>query len=240
MQAVILAGGQGTRLRPYTFTVPKPLLPLGSKPLLDFIIAHLARFQVTEIILALGYQAELVKAYCGDGSRYGVPIRYVEEPRPLGTAGCLSLCRPLLSRQEPCVLMNGDIVTRLDFARMMAFHRERGAELTIGFVYHTWQSPFGVLELSGERIVDIVEKPTYRHPASAGIYCLSPAAVDRVPAGQPMSMPELAIRVREGGGGVLAYEIKEFWRALETRDHFEALLNDESVLRALEAPEAER
>jgi NDP-sugar pyrophosphorylase family protein len=235
MQAIVLAGGLGTRLRPYTFTVPKPLLPLGDKPLLDFIISHLTRFDIAEIILALGYQAELLRAYCGDGSRYGVTIRYVEEPRPLGTAGCLALCRGLLALDQPCILMNGDIVTRLDFARMVAFHRERGAQLTIGYVHHTHQSPFGVLDLDGDRVTGVTEKPVYRHPVSAGIYCLSPEAVGLVPDGAPLTMPELAVRVRDGGGRVLGYEIHEFWRALETRDHFEALLNDQATLDALNA-----
>lgn len=233
MQAIVLAGGLGTRLRPYTFTVPKPLLPLGDKPLLDFIISHLSRFDVTEVILALGYQAELIRAYCGDGSRYGLRIRYVEEPRPLGTAGCLALCRPLLATDRPCVLMNGDIVTRLDFTRMVAYHAERRARLTIGYVYHSHQSPFGVLQLEGDAVTGIVEKPTYRHPVSAGIYCLSPEAVALVPDGAPLTMPELALRLRERGGRVVGYEIREFWRALETRDHFEALLNDDATLAAL-------
>jgi NDP-sugar pyrophosphorylase family protein len=234
MQAIILAGGLGTRLRPYTFTVPKPLLPLGDKPLLDFIISHLTRFEVTEIILALGYQAELIRAYCGDGRRFGVTIRYVEESRPLGTAGCLSLCRPLLRPDAPCVLMNGDIVTRLDFSRMLAFHQGRGARLTIGYVYHTYQSPFGVLELDGDAITGVVEKPQYRHPVSAGIYALSPEAVALVADDTPLTMPELALQLRARGGAVLGYEIREFWRALETRDHFEELLNDAGTLEALD------
>ncbi|MBI1967975.1 MAG: NTP transferase domain-containing protein [Gemmatimonadetes bacterium] len=234
MKAIVLAGGEGTRLRPYTFTVPKPLLPLGDRPLLDYIIAHLARCQVTEIILALGYQAQLIRAYCGDGSRFGVRINYVEEARPLGTAGPLALCRPLLDPAEPCVLMNGDIVTRLDFGHMLRFHRDTGARLSIGYVHHTYQSPFGVLQLSGDEVTGIVEKPAYIHPVSAGIYCLSPAAVALVPADTVMTMPELAMRVREQGGKVAAYEIKEFWRALETQDHFEELLNDTETLKALQ------
>jgi NDP-sugar pyrophosphorylase family protein len=235
MQAVILAGGLGTRVRPYTFTIPKPLLPLGNRPLLDYILSHLTRFGVKQVILALGYQAELIRAYCGDGSRFGVEIRYVHESRPLGTAGCLSLCRELLDPARPCLLMNGDIVTKVDFSRMLAFHESRGASLTVGFVYHKSQSPFGVLELQGEEITGIVEKPTYVHPASAGIYCLSPSAVGLVPADTPLTMPELASRVRSGGGKVMAYEIREFWRALETRDHFEELLNDERTLGELGA-----
>jgi len=236
MKAIVLAGGQGTRLRPYTFTVPKPLLPLGDRPLLDYIIAHLARSQITDIILSLGYQAQLIRAYCGDGSRYGVRLSYVEESRPLGTAGPLALCRPTLAKDEPCILMNGDIVTRLDFAKLAAFHTKANAVLTIGYIRHSYQSPFGVLQLSGDEVTGIVEKPTTVHPVSAGIYCLSPAAVALVPADTVMTMPELALRVRAGGGKVTAYEITEFWRALETRDHFEALQNDEGILKALQAP----
>lgn len=234
MKAIVLAGGQGTRLRPYTFTVPKPLLPLGDRPLLDYIITHLARCRITEVILALGYQAHLIREHCGDGSRYGVRISYVEESHPLGTAGPLALCRPLLDPAEPCVLMNGDIVTRLDFGRMLRFHRDTSAVLTIGYVRHAHQSPFGVLQLAGEEVTGIVEKPVTVQPVSAGIYCLSPGAVALVPVDTVMAMPELALKVRAQGGKVTACEITEFWRALESRDHFEALLNDTETLRALQ------
>ncbi|MDH4045910.1 MAG: sugar phosphate nucleotidyltransferase, partial [Gemmatimonadota bacterium] len=199
-------------------------------------IAQLAACSVTEIILALGYQAELIRAYCGDGSRFGVRITYVEEPRPLGTAGPLALCRPLLDPTEPFLLTNGDVVTQLDFARLAAFHEERGAQITVGYVLHTYQSPFGVLELEGDQVTGIAEKPTYVHPVSAGVYCISPSALDLIPSDTPMPMPELAVRVRARGGIVAAYEIKEFWRALETRDHFEELARDEQTLRALRQP----
>lgn len=238
MKAIVLAGGQGTRLRPYTFTVPKPLLSLGDRPLLDYIIAHLARSGIKDIILSLGYQAQLIRQHCGDGSRYegGVRITYVEESRALGTAGPLALCRSHLEPNQPCILMNGDIVTRLDFAKLAAFHAKAKATVTIGYIRHSYQSPFGVLQLDGDEVTGIVEKPTTVQPVSAGIYCLSPAAVAQVPADTVMTMPELALRVRAGGGKVAAYEITEFWRALETRDHFEALQNDEGILKALQAP----
>lgn len=236
MKAVVLAGGQGNRLRPYTFTVPKPLLPLGDRPLLNYIIAQLARCAVTDIVLALGYQAELIRAYCGDGSRFGVHIQYVTESRPLGTAGPLALCRTLLDATEPVLLMNGDIVTRLDFRNLARFHAERHAQLTIGYIQHSYQSPFGVLQLAGDVVTGIVEKPTHVYPVSAGIYCISPEAVALVTEDTTLTMPELADRVRASGGTVRAYEIRDFWRALETKDHFEALLNDEETLKALQQP----
>jgi len=236
MKAVILAGGQGNRLRPYTFTVPKPLLPLGDRPLLTYIIAQLARCAVTDLVLALGWQAELIRAFCGDGSRFGVRIRYVVETQPLGTAGPIALCRPLLDPGEPFLVMNGDIVTQLDFARLAAFHRERGAQLTVGFVRHTYQSPFGVLQLDGDVITRIVEKPAHVYPVSAGIYCLSPEAAALVPDGAPITMPQLADRVRGAGGTVCGYEIREFWRGLETKGQFEELENDEGLLERLQRP----
>ena len=233
MQAVILAGGLGTRLRPYTFTIPKPLLPLGNKALLDHLIEHLVACGVQEIILSLGYQAQLVRAYFGHGEDRGVPIRYVEETEPLGTAGCLALVRPLLTPDEPFFLMNGDIVTKLDFGAMARFHSAHAAQLTVGFVQHTYQSPFGVLEFDGDDIVDIREKPTYVHPVSAGIYCLSPEATSIVPANHAMTMPDLALRLRANGGRVVGYRIREFWRALERTEHFDEMLHadPESVLR---------
>ena len=236
MKAVVLAGGQGTRLRPYTFTVPKPLLPLGDRPVLDYILAQLSRCAVTEVVLALGYQAELIRAYCGDGSRFGLRIHYVEETRPLGTAGPLRLCRPLLDPVAPFLVTNGDVVTRLDFAKLARFHRDCDALLTIGYVHHSYQSPFGILELADERVVGITEKPTFVYPVSAGVYCVSPEAVALLPADTPTTMPELADRVRAGGGTVAAYEITEFWRALETRDQFEELSRDEAALEALQRP----
>jgi NDP-sugar pyrophosphorylase family protein len=225
MQAVILAGGLGTRLRPYTFTVPKPLLPLGKKALLDHLIEHLVACDVRDIILALGYQAQLVRAYFGDGEDRGVTIRYVQENEPLGTAGCLSLIRPLLAPGEPFFLMNGDIVTQLDFTAMARFHASEGAQLTIGYIEHTYQSPFGVLELDGADIVGIREKPTYVHPVSAGIYCISPEAAALVPPNTATTMPELAIQLRAEGRRVVGYRIREFWRALERTEHFEEVMD---------------
>ena len=225
MQAVILAGGLGTRLRPYTFTVPKPLLPLGDKALLDHLIEHLVACDVKEIILALGYQPQLVRAYFGDGSSRGVTIRYVQETEPLGTAGCLSLARPLLDPTSPFFVMNGDIVTQLDFGAMARFHAAERAQLTIGYIEHTYQSPFGVLELNGAEIVGIREKPAYVHPVSAGIYCVAPDVAAMVPENTPTTMPDLALQLRKAGRRVVGYRIHEFWRALERTEHFEEVMD---------------
>ena len=233
IRAVILAGGLGTRVRPYTFTVPKPLLPLGERALLDHLIEHLAGNGVKNITLSLGYQAQLVRAYFGDGKRHGVRIDYVEEDRPLGTAGCLALVRDQLDSTEPFFVLNGDLYTRLDFKAMAEFHRSRNAALTIGYVNHTYKSPFGVLQFDGDDIVDVVEKPAITQPVSAGIYCVSPRAAAAVPEGKFFTMPDLAMQLRASGERVVGYEIKEFWRALETRDHFDEILRDAEADAAL-------
>jgi len=225
MQVIILAGGLGTRLRPYTFIVPKPLLPLGNKALLDHLIEHLASCGIRDVILAVGYQAQLVRAYFGDGSDRQVTIRYVEETVPLGTAGCLALARPLLGPDESVFVMNGDIVTRLDFGEMARFHARERADLTIGYVHHTYQSPFGVLEMEGNEIVGVREKPSYVDPVSAGIYCVSSRAVALVPPNVATTMPEMALQIRAGGGRVVGYQIREFWRALEQTEHFEEVMD---------------
>ena len=244
MRAVILAGGLGTRVRPYTFTVPKPLLPLGDRALLDHLIEHLANNGIRDITLSLGYQAQLVRAYFGDGARHGVHIDYIEEERPLGTAGCLALLRDRLDGPEPFFLMNGDLFTRLDFSAMRDFHLSREAALTVGFVNHTYKSPFGVLQFDGDDIVNVVEKPSLVQPVSAGIYCLSRAALAAVPDETFVTMPELAVKLRAGGDRVVGYEIREFWRALETRDHFDEMLREaeaetDAALKSIVAPLAD-
>src|SRR5258706_8165351 len=142
MKAIVLAGGLGTRLRPLTFAVPKPLLAIGEKPILQHIIEQLAAAGCDEIVLATGYLAELIRAYCGDGVRFGANIRCIKEERPLGTAGPLSLLRGQIAPDEFFILMNGDIVTQLDYTKMIAFAHKGNYELAVGYVHHTYQSPF--------------------------------------------------------------------------------------------------
>ena len=226
MKVLILAGGLGTRVRPYTFTVPKPLLPLGEKALLEHLLEHLRKWHIEEVILSVGYQAQLVRAYFGNGDKFGVAIRYVDEATPLGTAGCISLALPDLEDQSAFFVMNGDILTTLNFDSMSAFHHSRGALLTLGYVEHREQSAFGVLRIDGDDVVDIIEKPTTVHTVSAGIYCVSREAARLVPMNSPFSMPELIMAVRRAGMRVCAFRISEYWRALETPEHFQAALND--------------
>lgn len=219
MKAVVLAGGLGTRMRPLTFAVPKTLLAVCEKPILQLIIEQLRDAGFDEITVATGYLAELIQAFCGDGARFGVRVRYVHESQPLGTAGPVSLLREQVARDEFFLLMNGDIVTKLDFAAFLRHARRRDYDLTVGYVHHKYQSPFGVLTIEGEEITGIVEKPEVDYCISGGIYALKGTALDFVPDDQFFTVPDLIGRLRAHGRHIGAYHIREFWRGVENPNH---------------------
>ena len=223
MKAVVLVGGLGTRLRPLTFAVPKPLLAVGDRPMLQLILEQLRDAGVTEIVLATGYLAPLIEAFCGDGSRFGVEVSYVREGRPLGTAGPLSLVRDRVARDELLVLMNGDIVTRARFADMIAFARRGEFELTVGYVDYVYKSPYGVLTVEGDEVVGIAEKPRVAYRVSSGIYVVRGSALDLVPDATTFSVPDLIERLRADGRRVGAYHIREFWLGVEDLGHIETV-----------------
>jgi NDP-sugar pyrophosphorylase family protein len=188
MKAVIIAGGSGTRLRPFTFSIPKPLLPVREKPILEHTIRRLRSLGITDITLTLGYGAELIEAYFGDGRKFGVDIKYTREKKPLGTAGPLHLIKGL---RGPFLVMNGDILTRLDFNRMLRFHEKNRADITIAARKYRDRLPFGTLSCEGCRITGITEKPVTEYLVSAGIYIVSPAAARRIPANRFFTLPDL-------------------------------------------------
>jgi NDP-sugar pyrophosphorylase family protein len=222
MKAIVLAGGLGTRLRPLTFAVPKPLLAIGEKPILQHIIEQLAASGFDDIILATGYLAELIQAYCGDGDKFGAHIRCIKESQPLGTAGPLSLLRGQIARDEFVIVMNGDIVTLLDYAKMLNHARRHTYELTVGFVHRLNQSPFGVLAIDGHgEITNIVEKPSVRQAVSGGIYVVRGSALDHIPDNQYFTIPDLIQKLRSAQVPVGAYLIKEFWQGVEDLGHME-------------------
>jgi NDP-sugar pyrophosphorylase family protein len=225
MKAIILAGGLGQRLRPLTFSIPKPLLPVGEKPILQIIIEQLHESSISEIVLATGYQAELIEAFCGDGSRFGVSIRYVRESEPLGTAGPLSLVRHCFGEDEIFLLMNGDIFTGLRSADFMQAARVNGCDLTVGFTEYVYRSPFGVLQIDDGAVTGIVEKPEQQYAISAGIYAVRSSALPFIPDGF-FTMPQLIEKLSAAGKRVAAYHIREEWLGLESIVHF-----DEAVKR---------
>ncbi len=222
MKAIVLAGGLGTRLRPLTFAVPKPLLAVGDKPILQHIIERLAAAGCDQVILATGYLAELIEAFCGDGSRFGTRVQYIRENQPLGTAGPLSLLRGQIQPDEFFILMNGDIVTQLDYSKLFAFARRRDYELTVGYVHHVYQTPFGVLTINDRgEVAEIAEKPLVRYCVSGGIYVLKGSALNYIPDNQFFTIPDLIQKLRSDDRPVGSYLIREFWLGVERLGHIE-------------------
>lgn len=230
MKALILAGGLGTRLRPLTFSIPKPLLPVGERPLLQIVIEQLRGFGIDEVVLATGYQADLIRAFAGDGSRFGVTVDYVHEEQALGTAGPLSLLKGRLDDDELLLMMNGDILTKLDFSRLLAFSRETANDLTTCYTTYTYESPFGVLTVEDEQITGIVEKPSVEYAISAGIYVLNKRAVELVPDETFYTMPELMTALISARRRVGAFRIDEFWIGLETISRFDEAISELDTL----------
>ena len=233
MKAIVLAGGQGTRLRPLTFSIPKPLLPIAEKPILEIILRNFKKFDITEVIISLGYQGELVRAFCGDGAKFGISVQYVNEDKPLGTAGPLSLMRDAFRKDEKIVLMNGDIFTELDFPKMIAYHQQGDYRMTIGYRHYEHKLPFGVLELEASRLCGIIEKPSTHFNVSAGIYVFDASVIDYVPDNTFFTMPDLANTLLEEKHPVGAYPITEYWLGIENIDHFNEAIQQLEKLEAM-------
>jgi NDP-sugar pyrophosphorylase family protein len=233
MKAVVLAGGEGTRLRPLTFSIPKPLLPVAEKPILEIILKNLKKFGITEVIISLGYQGELIKAFCADGARFGLSVKYVDEEKPLGTAGPLSLMRDFFGDGEDLILMNGDIFTQLNFSKMINFHRKGKYCITIGYRRYEHKLPFGVLELEGEKLCGIVEKPSKTFNVSAGIYVLDASVIEFVPDNTFFTMPDLTNKLLKEKRRIGAYHIEEYWLGIENIGHFNEAIKELNKLESL-------
>jgi NDP-sugar pyrophosphorylase family protein len=223
MKTLILAGGKGVRLRPLTYSIPKPLLPIGEKPILEEIIERLRAQGLRDLIIAVGYRAELIETYFRDGSQLGVSIEYVRETQPLGTAGPLSLVRAecSLPAAEPLVAMNGDILTDLDMRALVDAHRAAGNELTVATREFALQHPYGVLRVEGGRIAGITEKPVVTDTISAGVYVIEPAALELVPRDAFFDMPDLINALIGAGRRVGAYAFEGEWLAIDGLDQLE-------------------
>ena len=220
MKAMILAGGLGTRLRPLTFSIPKPLLPVGERPILERIIEQLRDAGIGDVVLATGYQAELIRAFCGDGSKFGVSITYVHEHKPLGTAGPASALKGQLAPGEFLLLMNGDLMTDLDFRAFVESSRAGGCDLTVAYAKYIYRSPYGVLSISDGAVQGVTEKPETEYAISAGIYCLNSAALDLIPQETFFTIPDLINKLLAAGKRIRAYPITGTWMGLESIEHF--------------------
>lgn len=207
-RVLIMAGGEGLRLRPLTENLPKPMLPVGGQPILERIIAALRNQGLREIYISVRYLKDKIIDHFGDGTRFGVRIAYVEEDVPLGTAGALS-CLPATTR--PTLLMNADLLTDLDFRKLIEFHHDNQADITMAVKAHGFQVPYGVVRMEMNRVVGLEEKPSLVSHVNGGIYVLSPKALELVPAGASFDATTLVNRGLAAGQAVLGYPIQSEW-----------------------------
>jgi NDP-sugar pyrophosphorylase family protein len=228
MRAVILAGGKGTRLAPYTTVLPKPLMPVGDMPILEIVIRQLARHGFTEITLAVGHLAELVMAYCGDGSKFGVNIDYSREEEPLGTAGPISLIPNL---NETFLVMNGDLLATLDYSAMWNYHRERSAIATLASYRRDIKIDLGVIESEDGWVKDYIEKPTYHYAVSTGIYIFEPAILEYIVRGMPLDLPELMLRLLKSAQKINIYNFDGYWLDIGRHDDYETAITEFNLHR---------
>ena len=216
---VLMAGGLGTRLQPLTDECPKPLLAVGGKPILETILESFAEQGFKRIFLSVNYKAEMIRNHFGAGGRWGVQVEYLHEGPRLGTAGALSLLpeRPTV----PIVVMNGDLLTRPNFDNFLQFHIAQGATATMAVREYDFQVPYGVVQLDGTRIEAIEEKPVQKFFVNAGIYALSPEALDHLPAETFFDMPTLFEHLIVTGKTTAAYPLREYWLDIGRLDEFE-------------------
>lgn len=208
VRAVIMAGGFGTRLSPLTDDVPKPMLPIGDRPLMEFTIEQLRKAGIQGLNITTHYLTEKISKYFGDGESFGVNIKYIEEETPLGTAGAIGL---MDTAEEPLLVINGDVLTRVDFRSMLDFHLKHQADLTIGVRQYEMEVPYGVVDCDGLDVVGISEKPRHRFLVNAGVYLLDPGTKVHIPKNEFYNMTDLIDKLLEEGCKVISFPILEYW-----------------------------
>ncbi|MCM0756012.1 nucleotidyltransferase family protein [Desulfovibrio aminophilus] len=216
---VLMAGGLGTRLRPLTEECPKPLLPVGGQPLLETIMQQFIQHGFHNFFISVNYRADMVEECFGDGSRLGVRVEYLREREPLGTAGALGLLPRKPDR--PVFVMNGDLLTRVDFPGMLDFHLAQGARATMAVRGFDIQVPYGVVDVRENRIVGLEEKPVQKFFVNAGIYVLDPGTVAEIAPDAYLDMPSLFSRLMEQGRPTAAFPIHEYWMDIGRRQDFD-------------------
>jgi NDP-sugar pyrophosphorylase family protein len=226
-RAVILAGGKGTRLRPYTTVLPKPLMPVGERPILDVVLRQLKWRGFERVTISTGYMAELIEAFFGDGAKIGIPVDYVREDEPLGTAGALALVEGL---DDDFLVMNGDVLTDIDYAGLLAEHSANDAVATIATHERDVQISLGVLRFEQDddptKLTGYDEKPTLHYAASMGVYCFSPKVLDYIERGKRLDFPDLVLKMIAAGETVRSRPSKDFWLDIGRHDDYEQAQED--------------
>jgi NDP-sugar pyrophosphorylase family protein len=209
MKAVIQCGGKGMRLRPHTSILPKPLMPIGARPVLELLLKWLRRNGIKEVFITTGYLGHLIRSVCGDGSQWNMRITYTQEIEPLGTIGPLSLLREHLD--APFLVLNGDVLTDLSLNQFVSCHRRHHGPLTIATASRPTKMDFGVIEETDGRVIEFREKPELSHLVSMGIYCMDPAVLERIPTGVPFGFDDLMFQMLEEGASVNVFKHNGMW-----------------------------
>jgi dTDP-glucose pyrophosphorylase len=214
--AVVMAGGQGTRLRPMTETVPKPMIRVAGRPILERIVLHLVSFGIRRVYLSINYLGSVIEGHFGDGSRFGCRIEYIREDKALGTGGALAELpgTPI----APLVVMNGDLITQADIGAMLESHAAGGQEVTLGVRRYFHTVPFGCVDLECDRVVRMEEKPRLSVLVNAGIYVINPGLLRRIPRGEEFPLPALLEQCLSRSEMVAAFEIEDDWIDVGQRD----------------------
>jgi len=224
MMAVILAGGKGTRLKPFTMTIPKPLLPLGDVPIIEVVLQQLAIAGVTRVVITLGHLAHLFEACIGDGTRFGLQIDYCMENEPLGTAGSIRLVKDL---DDHFLIMNGDLLTTLDYRDLFYTHLQTGAWGTIAIHRREVKIDYGVIEPTADgSLGNYIEKPVIPYYVSMGINVLTCQCVDFIPTQGKFDMPELMLAMREADKLVRCYPTECYWQDIGRLDDYQQASQD--------------
>jgi len=225
MKAVILAGGKGARLAPYTKILPKPLMPIGDRPILEILLLQLKKAGISEVILTVGHLAELLRAFFQGGERFGLDIQYSYEEKPLGTAGPLSLVAETLT--DTFVVTNGDVLTTLDLRELISAHQRSGATATIASHSRQVKVDLGVLQIDGSNcLTGYIEKPTYDFYVSMGIYVFEPRVLDYIHFNQYLDFPDLVLKMIEAGEKIMGFPFDGYWQDLGRSDDYEQAVQD--------------
>lgn len=220
MKAVIQCGGKGTRLRPYTMVLPKPLMPIQSKPVLELLIKWLRRNDVREVYITTGYLSHIIKSFCGNGQQWDMKITYTDESEPLGTIGPISMLKDHFD--SSFMVINGDVLTDLNIGAFVACHARSGAMVTVATAQRETVMDFGVIESVDGRVTNFKEKPSFTNQMSMGIYCMEPAVMKHIPKGIPFGFDDLAFCLLGLGERIQTYQHDGLWLDIGRVEDFQS------------------
>jgi NDP-sugar pyrophosphorylase family protein len=219
MKAVIQAGGVGARLKPYTLVLPKPLMPVGERPVLELLLRWLSRNGIREVFITIGHLGHLIRAVCGDGQQWGLDITYSAELEPLGTLGALNLFRDKLD--STFLVINGDVLTDLNLDRFTAFHQKCGSQLTVATATQNVSIGYGVIDVSGDHAIGFREKPSLTYSVSMGVYCMEPKIMNILPRAGPFGFDDLMFSMMERRLPVSTYDHVGLWLDIGRLEDFQ-------------------